>query len=104
MIKDEISDNNNQCENVESITEEKVRDDYVECVSEDSLCDVGGGGSILEEINKKLAADLENRINPEAVCPAKPLTRVSMVKYGAPNTFANKKSDDLAEAQKIKEK
>ena len=58
MIKDEISDNNNQCENVESITEEKVRDDYVECVSEDGLCDVGGGQTLL----KSVKFDLKNKI------------------------------------------
>ncbi|MBP3320048.1 MAG: hypothetical protein J6K87_00155 [Clostridia bacterium] len=53
MIKDEISDNNEQCDGARCVSSENknVSDECkncvingdIECVSEDYLCDVGGG-------------------------------------------------------------
>ena len=111
MIKDEISDNNNQCENVESITEEKVREDYVECVSEDDLCDVGGGTTLssseVQERLKHVKFKGDPKIVPMVaygmVEPDYPLTKVPIVEYGGPKAFENKELNDLIDNESTKE-
>ena len=81
MIKDEILDNNERCE-------------QVECVSEDDLCEVGGGTNFKDKLKTNLvvAYGAPNRF-----------PKLPIVKYGAPKTFENKELKDLADAQTTKE-
>lgn len=104
MDKDEILDNNKQCENVECYSESKqnVHDDCVERIPEEDLC-IGGGIEDEAKIAMIVAYGAINKFPSLHPCVdyggAGMFPKTHVVKYGGPKIFENKKSQNLVTTQ-----